>query len=557
MRSIYQVILELDSVGDISSSLQFDHAFGGTSSTEEVYQEVGERLIRRGLEGFNGCLLAYGQTASGKTHTLMGSPDEPGIIPRAVFGVFDAIAEAKHSHVVVRVSYIEVYNEELRDLFAHSEASERGGLRIVDEPKTGPWVRGAVSAVATSPDHVMSLLEFGEAQRAYGATNMNEHSSRSHVLFRMTIKRGFTAQPSEVRASDEDELVNEIGPAWEQDPSVAVQASAVNFVDLAGSERLKKTGATGQALKEANHINTSLMTLGTVIAKLTSGDERAHIPYRDSKLTQLLSASLGGNSGTTLIACVSPAEKDREESTNTLRYATRARSIVNGGAANGAENMEAFMESFKAEIAGLKQELWQRGEEIRARDDEVARLSAIADEQRGDFLREIDSLQEQLAGEQSKGVGGGDRGAWEEEMALEKQLWQEQKSELEVALAEERTINHKRIEELMAQVTAKNSGDISVVHAALRDEVHRLKAEKVDGGGSGGGLPQQRPTEGSDATLAKLLVVADRQLKDSQQQVTKLRAELVRAQKEALTQGRVMAEELNGLRKELRGFAAR
>jgi len=459
--------------------------------------------------------------------------------------------------VVVRVSYIEVYNEELRDLFAHSEASERGGLRIVDEPKTGPWVRGAVSAVATSPDHVMSLLEFGEAQRAYGATNMNEHSSRSHVLFRMTIKRGFTAQPSEVRASDEDELVNEIGPAWEQDPSVAVQASAVNFVDLAGSERLKKTGATGQALKEANHINTSLMTLGTVIAKLTSGDERAHIPYRDSKLTQLLSASLGGNSGTTLIACVSPAEKDREESTNTLRYATRARSIVNGGAANGAENMEAFMESFKAEIAGLKQELWQRGEEIRARDDEVARLSAIADEQRGDFLREIDSLQEQLAGEQSKGVGGGDRGAWEEEMALEKQLWQEQKSELEVALAEERTINHKRIEELMAQVTAKNSGDISVVHAALRDEVHRLKAEKVDGGGSGGGLPQQRPTEGSDATLAKLLVVADRQLKDSQQQVTKLRAELVRAQKEALTQGRVMAEELNGLRKELRGFAAR
>jgi hypothetical protein len=299
------------------------------------------------------------------------------------------------------------------------------------------------------------------------------------------------------------------------------------------------------------------MTLGTVIAKLTSGDERAHIPYRDSKLTQLLSASLGGNSGTTLIACVSPAEKDREESTNTLRYATRARSIVNGGAANGAENMEAFMESFKAEIAGLKQELWQRGEEIRARDDEVARLSAIADEQRGDFLREIDSLQEQLAGEQSKGVGGGDRGAWEEEMALEKQLWQEQKSELEVALAEERTINHKRIEELMAQVTAKNSGDISVVHAALRDEVHRLKAEKVDGGGSGGGLPQQRPTEGSDATLAKLLVVADRQLKDSQQQVTKLRAELVRAQKEALTQGRVMAEELNGLRKELRGFAAR
>ena len=549
------MILELDSAGDISSSLQFDHVFGGASSTEEVYLEVGERLVRRGLEGFNGCLLAYGQTASGKTHTLMGSPDEPGIIPRAVFGVFDAMAQSQHSQVMVRVSYIEVYNEELRDLFSQSDASERGGLRIVDDPKTGPWVRGAVSAVATSPDHVMSLLEYGEAQRAYGATNVNDHSSRSHVLFRMTIKRGFTAQPSEARASDEEVLVDEAGPAWEQDPAVAVQAAAVNFVDLAGSERLKKTGATGQALKEANHINTSLMTLGTVIAKLASGDERAHIPYRDSKLTQLLSASLGGNSGTTLIACVSPAEKDREESANTLRYATRARSIVNEGAANGAENMEAFLESFKAEIAGLKQELWQRGEEIRARDDEVARISALAEEQRGDFLREIESLQGQ-AGVEGRRVG--DRAAWEEEMALEKQLWQEQKSELEVALAEERTINHKRIEDLMAQVTAKNSGDISVVHAALRDEVHRLKAEKVDGrGSSGGGLPQQRPAEGSDATLAKLLLVAERQLKDSQQQVAKLREELVRAQHEALTQGRVMAEELNALRKELRGFAAR
>jgi centromeric protein E len=266
-----QAVLELDE-GGISSSQQFDYVFGGASGTDEIYRGVGEGLVRRGLEGFNGTLLAYGQTASGKTHTLMGSPEEPGIIPRAVFGVFDAIAEANYSNVVVRVSYIEVYNEELRDLFASSESEGvregvRGGLRIVDDPKTGPWVRGAVAAVARDADHVMGLLEFGEAQRAYGETAMNDHSSRSHVLFRITITRGFAAHDAPPPTNEA--LVSEQGPAWEQDPSVAVRVSSVNFVDLAGSERLKKTGATGQALKEANHINTSLMTLVFVILSLS------------------------------------------------------------------------------------------------------------------------------------------------------------------------------------------------------------------------------------------------------------------------------------------------
>jgi hypothetical protein len=532
--------------------------------------------------------------------------------------------------VVVRVSYIEVYNEELKDLFAPEEK----GLKIVEDPKTGPWVRSAVQAVAASAEHAMALIEYGESNRAYGSTNMNEHSSRSHVLFRMTIKRGFTTASSGLSGSaglagninnpllssgglsaDGSVVVDETGPAWEQDPTAAVRASALNFVDLAGSERLKKTGATGQALKEANAINTSLMTLGTVIAKLSSGD-KSHIPYRDSKLTHLLSSSLGGNSWTTMVACISPSASDREESVNSLRYAGRASKIMNEtlGVANEVENVENVMGSYSVEIGELRQLVEALKAEGAAKDVELERLRSLARDVDGvtqgrglsgvrdlerrlvegaqawahekeDLLAEIDSLhlkveeerQARSAAESNKGPDvhqlrelEQQKALWEEEMRVVEDVAEQQRAELEQQLEDERTSNGRRVVQLVEQVAAASAGDMSVVHATLREEIKRQKVEidrltalqassssspnspaghGVNGGGSGG----QTATA---AALTRMLVVAEKQLKDAQFQVTKLRSELKGAQEESLVSGRAMAEELQLLRKELRGVAA-
>ena len=161
-----RAVLEIDSSsGDVGSTWNFDHVFDSTSGTEALYNEVGEAIIQRGLEGHNGTLFCYGQTASGKTHTLMGTPEDPGIVPRSVKGVFDAIAGAAYSNMLVRVSYIEVYNEELKDLLA-SDMGSSARLRIVDDPKTGPWVHSAVQAVATSAEHVLRLIEVKTSPRS-------------------------------------------------------------------------------------------------------------------------------------------------------------------------------------------------------------------------------------------------------------------------------------------------------------------------------------------------------------------------------------------------------
>jgi len=619
----------------IVSTWAFDHVFNTVKGNEDVYLEVGEDIIQRGLEGYNGTIFAYGQTASGKTHTLMGSPDEPGIIPRSVYGVFDAIEKAEFSQIVVRVSYIEVYNEELKDLFSPDvEKLPMGRLKIVEDPKTGPWVRNAVQAVATSAEHVMSLIQFGESQRSYGATNMNEHSSRSHVLFRMTVKRGFTSSqltgasalnPLAGLGAD-GIVVDETGPDWEMDPNAAVRVSALNFVDLAGSERLKKTGATGQALKEANAINTSLMTLGTVIAKLSSGDRSSsHIPYRDSKLTHLLSTSLGGNSWTTMVACISPRDNDREESINTLRYASRAAKILTEGGPNEIENMDLVINKHKQELQSLQSMASAAAEEARMKDEELGRLQAMVadlerrasdaaaeahraserasaaerraaeavnpteveervsqmvderlaqvqdslDAEREDLLKDLDILHDKLAEERRRredvlrggGLGEGDLAQFEEEMRSVEQSAATQIAEMEQTLEDERQRFEQRVAQLVEQVASAAGGDLTIVHTTLGDEVKRQRDEierltKLAVSGAEGKAGRSEGGAGGGGGVTRQLVAAEKQLKEAQGQVARLRAELVRAQQEAVVQGRAMAEELNILRKELRGFAA-
>jgi len=588
-----KAILEIDTNdSSVVSTWDFDHVFDGVSSTQEVYSEVGEPLVERGLEGTNTSLLAYGQTASGKTHTLMGNLNEPGIVPLAIGGIFDAISVASYSKIVVRVSYIEVYNEELVDLFCREgdrdKTEARGArLKIVEDPLMGPWVKGSVQAVASSASHALKLIELGEQQRSYGATNMNEHSSRSHVLFRVTVKRGFTASADDpARRSSHNPLashgmdgnggvvVDETGPEWEQSASVATRVSALNFVDLAGSERLKKTGATGQALKEANSINTSLMALGTVIAKLSSG-EKAHIPYRDSKLTHLLSSSIGGNSLTTMVACVSPHPSDREESVNTLRYASRASKISNGDSTNDVTNMESFMALHQAEVETLRAQLAaaeaskvverQLGGNVdplqqhaaHALESELSAQSEAWKMEREELLHELDILHEKLDEERARNMSVGGTVGNSSQNVMDKHLGE--LAHLNELLSQERAAAAERVEALMQQLAAASKGDMEVVHAALRDEVKDQRAESA----RLAKLLAQKSVRGTfssqgktTAVLARQLTVAEASLKEAQSSVAQLRGEVARAQQDATAAGRAMAQEINALRKELRGLAA-
>ncbi|XP_077004689.1 kinesin-like protein KIF27 isoform X2 [Tamandua tetradactyla] len=297
----------------------FDFVFGKNSTQDEVYNTCIKPLVSSLIEGYNATVFAYGQTGSGKTYTIGGGhvasvvDGQKGIIPRAIQEIFQNISENSTIDWNIKVSYIEVYKEELRDLL-ELETSLKD-LHIREDEKGNTVIVGAKECQVESEDEVMSLLEMGNAARHTGTTQMNEHSSRSHAIFTITICR--------VERNTE---VAEDGP-W-QCPRHIV--SKFHFVDLAGSERVTKTGNTGERFKESIQINSGLLALGNVISAL--GDPRrksSHVPYRDAKITRLLKDSLGGSAKTVMITCVSPSSYDFDESLNSLKYANRARNIRN------------------------------------------------------------------------------------------------------------------------------------------------------------------------------------------------------------------------------------
>ena len=220
---------------------------------------------------------------------------------------------------LVKLTYAELYNEELKDLLttAPSSATE-GGLKIIEDPMLGPSIQNVTEAVFINTSQVKALLVEGENRRHFGVTNMNAHSSRSHVLVRLSIESRKVASKS---------TNSPLRISWNNDKPTYM--STLNLVDLAGSERASKSGTTGQSLKEGSFINKSLLTLGTVIANLSEGKQGIHIPYRNSKLTRLLSTALGGNAKTCMITCISPASGNTAESLSTLRFASRAKRVVN------------------------------------------------------------------------------------------------------------------------------------------------------------------------------------------------------------------------------------
>ncbi|CAL4910215.1 unnamed protein product [Urochloa decumbens] len=259
------------------ASFSFDHVFDGAATNARVYGVLVRPVIRAAVDGFNGTVFAYGQTSSGKTHTMSGSGADPGVIELAVRDLFDTARQAVDREFCFKVSYMEIYNEDINDLLTLGSQK----LQILDNLKHEACVEGLREDVVESAEQTLDLLELGETNRHFGQSNMNVRSTRSHTIFRMVI---------ESRAKNK------------MDFGDAIRVSVLNLVDLAGSERTSKTGAQGIRLEEGKFINKSLMNLGIVINRLSgNGKKMGHIPYRGSKLTRILEPALGGNAKTSII----------------------------------------------------------------------------------------------------------------------------------------------------------------------------------------------------------------------------------------------------------------
>ncbi|BFF97454.1 kinesin-like protein KIF3A [Drosophila madeirensis] len=312
----------------------FDNVFDLSSNQLDLYVDTARPIVDKVLEGYNGTILAYGQTGTGKTYTMSGNPDSPqtkGIIPNAFAHIFGHIAKARENQkFLVRVSYMEIYNEEVRDLLGKDVSKS---LEVKERPDIGVFVKDLSGYVVHNADDLENIMRLGNKNRAVGATKMNQESSRSHAIFSITVER------------------SELGEGGVQH----VRMGKLQLVDLAGSERQSKTQASGQRLKEATKINLSLSVLGNVISALVDG-KSTHIPYRNSKLTRLLQDSLGGNSKTVMCATISPADSNYMETISTLRYASRAKNIQNRMHIN-EEPKDALLRHFQEEIARLRKQL--------------------------------------------------------------------------------------------------------------------------------------------------------------------------------------------------------
>uniref|UniRef100_A0A674B2Q0 Kinesin family member 13B n=1 Tax=Salmo trutta TaxID=8032 RepID=A0A674B2Q0_SALTR len=325
----------------------YDHCFWSMDEADTdkfagqdvVFQCLGESLLDNAFLGYNACIFAYGQTGSGKSYTMMGSSEQPGLIPRLCSSLFDRtlLEQREGESFTVEVSFMEIYNEKVRDLL--DPKGSRQALRVREHKVFGPYVDGLSRLAVACYKDIECLMSEGNKSRTVAATNMNEESSRSHAVFNIILTHTVTDLGS--------------GTSGEK-------VSKLSLVDLAGSERAAKTGATGERMKEGSNINKSLSTLGLVISALADQgagkNKTKFVPYRDSVLTWLLKDSLGGNSRTAMVATVSPAADNYDETLSTLRYADRAKSIVNHAVVNEDPNARIIRE-LREEVEKLRDQL--------------------------------------------------------------------------------------------------------------------------------------------------------------------------------------------------------
>ncbi|KAM9761870.1 kinesin-like protein KIF1A isoform 15-T17 [Menidia menidia] len=343
-----------------NKSFNFDYSYWSHTSPEDVnyasqmrvYKDIGEEMLLHAFEGYNVCIFAYGQTGAGKSYTMMGKQDvkdQQGIIPLLCEDLFTKISDNTDNSMSysVEVSYMEIYCERVRDLL---NPKNKGNLRVREHPLMGPYVEDLSKLAVTSYNDIQDLMDSGNKARTVAATNMNETSSRSHAVFNII----FTQKRLDAETDNTSEKV-----------------SKISLVDLAGSERADSTGAKGTRLKEGANINKSLTTLGKVISALAEVDSGANknkkkkkvesfIPYRDSVLTWLLRENLGGNSRTAMVAALSPADINYDETLSTLRYADRAKQIRCNAVINEDPNNRLVRE-LKEEVSRLKDLLFAQG----------------------------------------------------------------------------------------------------------------------------------------------------------------------------------------------------
>uniref|UniRef100_A0A5G2QLW5 Kinesin-like protein KIF21A n=1 Tax=Sus scrofa TaxID=9823 RepID=A0A5G2QLW5_PIG len=352
----------------------FDYVFDIDSQQEQIYTQCIEKLIEGCFEGYNATVFAYGQTGAGKTYTMGTGFDvniieeEQGIISRAVKHLFKSIEEKKHASIKnglpspdfkVNAQFLELYNEEVLDLFDTTRdidaKNKKSNIRIHEDSAGGIYTVGVTTRTVNTESEMMQCLKLGALSRTTASTQMNVQSSRSHAIFTIHLSQTRMCPQIDTENAIDNKVISESSQMNEFETLTA----KFHFVDLAGSERLKRTGATGERAKEGISINCGLLALGNVISALGDKSKRAtHVPYRDSKLTRLLQDSLGGNSQTIMIACVSPSDRDFMETLNTLKYANRARNIKNKVMVN-QDRASQQINALRNEITRLQMELME------------------------------------------------------------------------------------------------------------------------------------------------------------------------------------------------------
>uniref|UniRef100_A0A3B5L8X8 Kinesin-like protein n=1 Tax=Xiphophorus couchianus TaxID=32473 RepID=A0A3B5L8X8_9TELE len=515
----------------------FDHVFPTNTTQEQVYNTCAKQIVKDVLSGYNGTIFAYGQTSSGKTHTMEGKlhdPHQMGIIPRIAEDIFNHIfAMDENLEFHIKVSYFEIYMDKIRDLLDVTKTN----LSVHEDKNRVPYVKGCTERFVSSPDEVMDVIDEGKANRHVAVTNMNEHSSRSHSIFLINIKQE--------HVETEQKLCGKL-----------------YLVDLAGSEKVSKTGAAGSVLDEAKNINKSLSALGNVISALAEGT-KSHVPYRDSKMTRILQDSLGGNCRTTMFICCSPSSYNEGETKSTLMFGQRAKTIRNTASINLELTAEQWKRKYEKEkeknktlketIQKLETELnrWRNGEDVpeteRTTSDMVTRIETV--EERPILDNDTSSIVVRISEEE--------RQKYEEEIRkLYKQLDdKDDEINLQCQLVEKLKQQMLDQDELLA--SSRGDGDkVQAELGRLQVESDCAKAEVKEVLQALEELAinyDQKSQEVEEKGLQNQLL-AD-QLSQKMASLMELEAELSRMQEVSGQQRKRIADVLNGLMRDLSEFS--